>query len=174
MSTDVRFPVGRFARPQSVTSGELRNALATLAETPGLLRNAVDGLNLQRLAVPYREGGWSVRQVVHHLADSHMNAFIRVRLALTEDWPTITAYDEKAWAELHDSVAPIEWSLELVESLHARWVMLLGSLEDGQWRRGFVHPEKGCITVDAATLEYAWHSRHHIAHIVHLRVREGW
>lgn len=174
MSTDLRYPIGQFKRPESISAGEVRNAIATLAETPGLLRNAVDGLNLPCLVTPYREGGWTVRQVVHHLADSHMNAFIRVRLALTEDWPTITAYDEAAWAELHDSLAPVEWSLELVESLHARWVMLLNSLQDAQWQRGFVHPAKGRIQLDAATLEYAWHSQHHIAHITHLRARESW
>ena len=101
-----------------------------------------------------------------------MNAFIRVRLALTEDWPTIKAYDEKAWAELHDSTtAPVEWSLELIESLHARWVMLLQSLTAAQWQRGFVHPERGRSTIEAATLLYAWHSRHHLAHINHLRLR---
>lgn len=174
MSTNLRYPIGPFERPASISPGEVQNAIATLAETPGLLRNAVDGLNLSRLLTPYRQDGWTVRQLVHHLADSHMNAFIRLRLALTEDWPTINTYDEAAWAALHDSLAPVEWSLELVESLHARWVMLLFSLQDAQWRRGFVHPVKGRITLDAATLEYAWHSQHHIAHITHLRVREGW
>ena len=174
VSTDLRFPIGPFERPQSISAAEVRNAIAILAETPGLLRNAVDGLNLSRLMTPYREGGWTVRQVVHHLADSHMNALIRMRFALTEDWPTIKPYDEAAWAKLHDSEAPIEWSLELVESLHARWVMLLFSLDESQWRRGFVHPVNGRIQLDVATLEYAWHSHHHIAHITHLRVREGW
>ncbi len=174
MSTDPRYPVGRFERPESLSPGELQNAIAMLAETPGLLRNAVGGLNLARLTTPYREGGWTTRQVVHHLADSHMNAFIRLRLALTEDWPTIKPYNENAWAKLHDAIAPIEWSLELVESLHARWVMLLFSLTNDQWARGFVHPEDGRMTLDTATLLYAWHSRHHIAHITHLRAREGW
>ncbi len=174
MTSDPRYPIGRFERPESITPSELRDAIAVLAETPGLLRNAVDGLKAPRLATPYREGGWTIRQLVHHIADSHMNAFIRLRLALTEDWPTIKPYDEKAWAQLHDAAAPIEWSLELVESLHARWVMLLFSLTAEQWQRGFVHPENGQMTLDAATLLYAWHSRHHIAHITHLRAKEGW
>ena len=126
------------------------DAIATLAELPEMLRNAVDGLDAAQLSTPYREGGWTVRQVVHHVADSHMNAFIRLRLALTEDWPTIKPYDEKAWATLHDAAAPIEWSLELVESLHARWVMLLQSLDEEQWHRGFRHPENGPMTVEVA------------------------
>jgi len=146
-----------------------------LAETPEQLRNALDRLNDLQLNTPYREGGWTVRQLVHHIADSHMNAFIRVRLALTEDSPRITAYDEAAWAELHDAkVAPVEWSLELVESLHARWVMMLQGLSEAQWKRAFVHPERGVRTVEEATLDYAWHSRHHLAHIVHLRSAKGW
>ena len=174
MSTDARYPIGRFEAPEVVAQSELRDAIAVLGETPGLLRNAVEGLGGSQLAVPYRDGGWTVRQVVHHVADSHMNAFIRLRLALTEDWPAIKPYDEKAWAQLHDATAPIEWSLELVESLHARWVMLLESLTDEQWKRGFVHPINGRTTLDVATMLYAWHSRHHIAHITHLRAKEGW
>ncbi|MEO6803727.1 MAG: YfiT family bacillithiol transferase [Granulicella sp.] len=174
MSTDARYPIGKFERPETVTPNEIRNAIATLAETPELLRNAVGGMDQEQLNTPYREGGWTVRQVVHHIADSHMNSFIRLRMALTEDWPTITAYNEAAWATLHDSAAPVEWSLELIEALHARWVMLLSSLEEAQWQRGFVHPERGRMTIETATLIYAWHSQHHIAHITHLSSREGW
>jgi uncharacterized damage-inducible protein DinB len=174
LNSDPRYPIGRFEQPESISADELRNAIATLAEAPGLLRNAVEDLRTAQLSTPYREGGWTVRQVVHHIADSHMNAFIRLRLALTEDWPTIKPYDEKAWSELHDAMAPIEWSLELVESLHARWVMLLSSLKESQWKRGFVHPENGRTTLDVATVQYAWHSKHHIAHITHLRAKHGW
>jgi hypothetical protein len=174
LSTDARYPIGKFERRETISPGELQNAIATLAEAPGLLRNAVDGLHHSQLNSPYREGGWTVRQLVHHIADSHMNAFIRQRLALTQDWPTITPYDENAWALLHDATAPVEWSLELIESLHARWVMMLSSLKEDQWERGFVHPERGRQTVATVTLLYAWHSNHHIAHITHLRVREGW
>ena len=171
---DPRYPVGRFAPPAIITPGERTNAITTLAELPEELRNAVDGLSFAQLGTPYREGGWTVRQVVHHVADSHMNALIRVKLSLTEDWPTVKPYDEAAWAKLHDVAAPVEWSLELVESLHARWVMLLQSLNDEQWKRGCNHPQNGPMTVELATLLYAWHSRHHVAHITHLRSRENW
>lgn len=171
---DPRYPVGRFTAPSSISPSERTDAIATLAELPEQLRNAVDGLSFAQLSTPYRDGGWTLRQVVHHVADSHMNAVVRVKLALTEDWPTIKPYDEKAWATLHDVSAPIEWSLELVESLHARWVMLLQSLTEAQWHRGYDHPEAGRTTVEAATLMYAWHSRHHVAHITHLRAKEGW
>jgi uncharacterized damage-inducible protein DinB len=171
---DPKYPVGRFAPPAIITPDERTGAIATLAELPEQLRNAVDGLSFAQLGTPYREDGWTVRQLVHHIADSHMNAFIRVKLALTEDWPTIKPYDEAAWAKLHDVAAPVEWSLELIESLHARWVMLLQSLDEEQWQRGFNHPENGPMTVEMATLLYAWHSSHHVAHITHLRAKENW
>lgn len=173
--SDPRYPVGAFVRPEIITPDERIGAIATLAELPEQLRNAVDGLNSGQLSTPYRDGGWTLRQVVHHIADSHMNAYIRVRFALTEDWPTIKPYDEAAWAALHDAAtAPVEWSLELVESLHARWVMLLQSLNESQWLRGYHHPEDGLVTVELAALIYAWHSRHHVAHITHLRAKENW
>jgi hypothetical protein len=171
---DPKYPVGKFAVPATITPDDRTNAIATLAELPEQLRNAVEGLNAAQLNTPYRDGGWTVRQLVPHIADSHMNAFIRIRLALTEDWPVIKPYDENAWATLHDAAAPVEWSLELVESLHARWVMLLQSLKDPQWKRGYKHPENGPVSVEMATLMYAWHSRHHVAHITHLRAKEGW
>ena len=152
----------------------MANAIATLAEFPSQLRNAVDGLDDEQLATPYRDGGWTVRQLVHHCADSHMSALFRVKLALTEDAPVITAYNQDAFAALHDSAAPVEWSLELIESLHARWVMLLQSLTPAEWTRTFVHPENGPQTVEFATLLYAWHSRHHLAHITHLRAAKDW
>lgn len=171
---DLRYPIGRFAAPDSITPDDRLAAIGVLAELPGDLRNAVRGLDVAELERPYREGGWTVRQVVHHVADSHMNALLRVKLALTEDWPTIKPYDQEAWARLHDAAAPAEWSLELVESLHARWVMLLQPLTEPAWERGFVHPESGRQTVAKATLLYAWHSRHHLAQIQRLRQREGW
>jgi uncharacterized damage-inducible protein DinB len=171
---DLRYPVGDFKAPATISRGERADAIATLAELPEQLRNAVDGLSAAQLSTPYREGGWTVRQVVHHVADSHMNALIRVKLSLTEDWPTVKPYDEAAWAKLHDMTAPVEWSLELIEALHGRWVMLLQSLSDEQWKRGCNHPQNGPMTVELATLLYAWHSRHHVAHITHLRSRENW
>lgn len=174
IEVDPQYPVGKFVKPETITSDERAGAIAILSELPEQLRNAVDGLDSTQLNTPYREGGWTVRQVVHHIADSHMNAFIRVRLALTEDWPTIKPYDEAAWAKLSDAAAPVEWSLELVESLHARWVMMLQSLNEQQWQRGYRHPESGPATVERVTLLYAWHSRHHVAHITHLRTRKDW
>jgi hypothetical protein len=172
---DPRYPIGRFRKPETITPDDRLGAIATLAEFPETLRNAVDGLDIAQLDTAYREGGWTVLQVVHHVADSHMNALLRLRLALTEEWPTIKPYDEKAWAALRDATAaPAEWSLELIESLHARWVMLLQSLDEWQWKRGYLHPESGPATVEAATLMYAWHSRHHTAHITRLRMKKGW
>ena len=171
---DAKYPVGRFAAPATISPDERNAAIVTLAELPEKLRNAVHGLSSTQLGTPYREGGWTVRQVVHHVADSHMNALIRVKLALTEDWPTVKPYDEAAWAKLHDMTAPVEWSLELIESLHARWVMLLQSLDEEQWKRGFNHPEMGPATVEKTTLVYAWHSLHHVAHITRLRSKERW
>jgi uncharacterized damage-inducible protein DinB len=171
---DPRYPVGKFERPDKITPDDRLNAIASIAEMPEELRNAVDGLDSDQLNTPYRESGWTVRQLVHHVADSHMNAFIRMRLALTEDWPTIKPYDEKAWATLHDSVAPVEWSLELIEALHARWVMMLQALTEEQWSRGFNHPDNGPMTIEMAVLIYGWHSRHHVAHITHLRANRKW
>jgi len=140
---DPRYPVGRFQRPEQVTPHERMAAIAVLAELPGKLKEALEGLDRVQLETPYREGGWTVRQLVHHIADSHMNAFIRIRLALTEDWPTISTYDEKAWALLHDAAAPVAWSTALLENLHARWVMMLESLTEEQWARGMNHQRRG-------------------------------
>jgi uncharacterized damage-inducible protein DinB len=153
----------------------LADALWTLGELPQDLRAAVDGLDDEQLDTPYREGGWTVRQVVHHMADSHMNCYLRIKFALTEDAPTIKPYDEKMWAGLHDGAdAPVEWSLTLVEALHARLLMLLHSLKAEQWQRVFVHPENGSLGLQTVALLYAWHSRHHVAHITALRAAKGW
>jgi uncharacterized damage-inducible protein DinB len=172
--TDPRYPIGKFAKPETITPDERTGAVAALADLPKHLRNAVAGLDAAQMNTPYRDGGWTVRQVVHHVADSHMNALVRVKLALTEDWPTVKPYSEAAWATLPDAAAPVEWSLELTESLHARWVLLLQSLDEQQWQRGYRHPESGAQTVELATLLYAWHSRHHVAHITHLRTGKAW
>jgi hypothetical protein len=171
---DPRYPIGKFVAPETITPEDRRYALVSLAEMPELLRDAIRGLKREQVDTPYRDGGWTVRQVVHHIADSHMTAFFRLRKALTEDWPTVEGYNEASFATLHDITAPVEWSLELVEGVHARWVMLLQSLTDDQWQRGFNHAERGKMNIEFATLLYAWHSRHHLAHITHLRTARGW
>jgi hypothetical protein len=172
---DPRYPVGKFQWPESVAPGARAAAIATIAEMPAKLTDALKWLDQSQLDTPYREGGWTVRQLVHHIADSHMNAFVRIRFALTEDWPPIMAYNEKAWAMLTDSIsAPVTWSVFLVENLHARWVLLLESLCEEQWARGVKHPENGPMSVEVAMQLYAWHARHHVAHITRLREREGW
>lgn len=171
---DLRYPIGRF-RPPAVNTAETRSTqIETLRLLPERLRAAVSGLSQAQLDTPYREGGWTVRQVVHHLADSHANSFIRFKLALTEDWPTIKPYDEAAWARLADSRTPIDGSLVFLDALHARWVGLLKSLNDSDFERGFVHPENGRQTLTLALAAYAWHALHHTAHITALRDREGW
>ncbi len=171
---DPRYPLGRFQPPANILPEDRAYAVLVLAEMPEQLREAVRGLDDDQLNTPYREGGWTVRQLVHHVADSHMIAFDRLRRALTEDFPEVRGYDEKAFATLPDTAAPVEWSLEIVESVHARWVMVLQSLDEAQWERGFRHNERGPMRVDVATLLYAWHSRHHVAHITHLRTQQGW
>ena len=171
---DPRYPIGHFAPSTHVTLEDRRYAVLTLAEMPEQLREAVRGLDPEQQNTPYREGGWTVRQLVHHIADSHMTAFHRQRLALTEDWPEVHPYNEKAFALLPDVAAPIEWSLEIIESVHARWVMVLQALTEEQWARGFRHSERGPMSMDGSTLLYAWHSRHHVAHLTHLRNEQGW
>ena len=171
---DPRFPKGNFEAPAVITPEDRRYAIGCLAEMPECLREAIRPLTAAQINTPYREGGWTVRQVVHHLADSHATAFFRVRKALTEDWPLVEGYDEGAFAQLHDMKAPVEWSLELVESVHARWVMLLQSLTEEQWKRGYTHAERGRMNLELTTLLYGWHSRHHVAHITQLRAGRGW
>lgn len=171
---DPRYPVGRFRREDADLINH-QAGIATLAALPKNMRSAVNGLVASQLNTPYREGGWTVRQLVHHVADSHMNSYIRIRLALTENWPTIKPYDEKAWAELPDARnSSIDLSLELLDALHARWTLLLQSLTEEQWQRGYVHPVNGRQTIAEAVALYDWHSRHHVAHIVELRKRMGW
>ncbi len=171
---DQRYPIGRCQIPTSISAADLHEAIATIAGLPALLRQATAALSEAQVDTPYRNGGWTVRQLIHHIADSHMNALIRVHLALTEDWPTIKPYREAAWAELADSKAPIVLSLNILESLHARWAILLRSLDESQWQRGFLHPERGPSNLKEATLLYHWHSRHHLAHITALKRRENW
>jgi hypothetical protein len=171
---DLRYPIGHFNPPAVSMSGIRAAQIQTLRLLPERLRAAVAGLNDAQLDTPYREGGWNARQVVHHVADSHANGYIRFKLALTEDWPTVRPYDQAAWAELADYKLPIEDSLAFIEALHARWVALLESLTDADFRRGFIHPEDGRATLAKALAIYDWHSRHHTAHITSLRARQGW
>lgn len=173
---DLRYPIGRFA-PPSVLDAAARGAwMARLAAAPSALRRAVAGLDEAQLDTPYRPGGWTVRQVVHHLPDSHLNSYLRFRWALTEPTPTARAYDERAWAELPDaSHGPVAPSLALFEALHARWALLLDAMGDDDFERAWVHPQTGAARTLAWTLGlYAWHGEHHVAHIVRLRERRGW
>ena len=174
LTPDLRYPIGKFTPSTTITREDRCAAILTIEQMPARLRDAVRDLDATQLDTPYREGGWTVRQVVHHLADSHMTAFQRLRRALTEDWPVVHGYDEKAFADLPDSSAPADWSLNVIEGVHARWGMLLQALTDEQWQRGFKHLERGPSTIDAATQLYAWHSLHHVAHITELRARKGW
>ncbi|HSF16427.1 MAG TPA: putative metal-dependent hydrolase [Vicinamibacteria bacterium] len=175
MSADVRYPIGPFRFPETISDDDRESLVNRIAETPSKLRAAVSGLDENQLATPYRPGGWTVRQVVHHLPDSHLNSYVRFKLAVTEDEPTIKAYDEALWADLSDAKdAAVEVSLDLLESLHERWVYFLRSLTPDLYRRRFRHPELGTITVDQNIALYAWHGRHHVAHITALREREGW
>src|SRR5215472_12493525 len=175
MDETLQYPVGKFRRPEKVSEEQRQASIGSIAETPARLRSAVAGLSPAQLATPYRPGGWTVRQVVHHLPDSHMNSYVRFRLALTEDEPTIKPYDEARWAELTDAkTARIEASLALLENLHERWVALLRSLSAADWTRTFRHPEMGVMTLEQNLALYDWHGRHHVAHITSLRAREGW
>jgi uncharacterized damage-inducible protein DinB len=171
---DLRFPLGRFRPPAEGDAASRAGHIQTLRELPERLTEAVAGLDDSQLDTPYRDGGWTVRQAVHHVFDSHANSYIRFKLALTEDWPTIKPYDEAAWAELADSRLPQEVSLRLIAALHERWVFLLESLSDADFARGYVHPESGRQTLDQVLALYDWHSRHHTAHITSLRSRMGW
>lgn len=172
---DLRFPIGPLVRKSSLSTNERRAAIAALASAPRELRAAVDGLTDAQLDTPYRPGGWTVRQLVHHVADSHMNAYTRFRLALTEDNPTITPYDEAKWAELSDAKSlPVSLSLDLLDNLHARLVAFLQSVKDDDFARPLSHPDNGPMTTDALLTVYEWHGRHHTAHVTALRAREQW
>jgi hypothetical protein len=174
MEADLRYPIGKPERPDHLTEEQRHGFLQAIAETPARLRAAVAGLSQEQLDSPYRPGGWTVRQLVHHLPDSHMNAYMRFKLALTENDPTIKPYLEAAWADLPDSKGPIEPSLALLESLHQRWIALMGSLAPSDWAKKFNHPENGPNTLDRSLAIYGWHGRHHVAHITALRERNGW
>lgn len=172
--TDLRYPIGKFEKPASITPAERASFIHDMEETPAKLRAAVAGLSDKQLDAPYRPGGWTVRQVAHHLPDSHMNAYVRHKLTVTEDKPTIKPYEEARWAELVDGkAAPVAVSVQLLEALHSRWVAFLRSLKPEQFSRTFMHPESGGWTLDQSVAMYGWHGKHHIAHIMTLREREG-
>jgi uncharacterized damage-inducible protein DinB len=172
---ELRYPIGRFVPPEEFNAPVRGELMAQIDEAPARLREAVRRLSAEQLQTPYREGGWTLAQVVHHLPDSHMNAYVRCRLAITEPEPTIKPYSEARWADLTDaSSSDIEMSIVLLEGLHQRWISLLRRLTPEQWALGYVHPERGRVTLDRTLALYAWHGRHHVAHITALRDRMGW
>ncbi len=172
---DVRYPIGKFQFHEPATLEQRRHWIADVAQTPARMRDAVRGLSTEQLDTPYRPGGWTVRQVVHHVPDSHLNAYVRFRLALTEDAPMVKTYEEARWAELPDArQAPIKLSLDLLDAVHGRLVLLLESLTPEQWKRTYRHPEMGDVTLERVLAMYSWHGRHHVAHITSLRERMGW
>jgi uncharacterized damage-inducible protein DinB len=172
---DLRYPIGAFAFDSSPTPDKRAGWIRQIAEAPSQMRAAVSGLTERQLETPYRAGGWTVRQVLHHVPDSHLNAYCRYKFALTEDNPTIKPYDEAAWANVADTARTRpEVSLALLDALHGRWVVLLESMSAADFARPLQHPERGPITLDWMLQLYAWHGRHHAAHVTALRQREGW
>jgi uncharacterized damage-inducible protein DinB len=171
----LKYPIGRFQRPAQLGPAERERAVLAIEETPQRLRAAVLGLTEEQLDTPYRPDGWTVRQVVHHMPDSHFNAYTRCKLALTEENPTIRGYQEARWAELPEAKhGPAEISLSLLDALHARWVLVLRGMHADDWKRPFIHPDSGAQTIDSLVALYAWHGRHHVAQINGLRQRERW
>ncbi len=175
MPEKLKYPIGRVNVPSEITETRRNTFIKEVADLPTLLRSAVDGMSLKQIDTPYRPDGWTIRQVVHHLADSHLNSYIRFKMALTEEEPTIKAYHEDRWAELADSRnTPIEISLTLLGALHAKWVILMQSLSEQEFERAFRHPDLGLVTLNKALAIYAWHGKHHVAHITCLQDSKGW
>ena len=177
MEADLRYPIGKFRRSEAIlTTDQRREFIDAIEQTPARLTSAVKNLKPEQLDTPYRPGGWTIRQVVHHVPDSHMNAYVRMKLALTEDLPTIKPYDEARWAELPDAKSsPIEPSLAILENLHKRWVLMLKSLSPTEWSRKFNHPDwEKPMSLDDSLALYAWHGKHHVAHVTALRERNAW
>ncbi len=173
--SDLAYPIGKFVWGGPGSAADRARRIAEIAAAPAALRAAVAGLSEAQLETPYRPGGWTVRQVAHHVPDSHLNAYVRFKLAVTEDTPTIKPYDEAAWAELADVRAvPVATSLALLEAVHERWVAFLRSLGETDWARTFKHPELGVVPLEKNLALYAWHGRHHVAHVTALRERMGW
>ena len=173
--SDLAYPIGKFVWERSAGAADRSRRIDEIASAPRALRDAVAGLTDAQLDTPYRRGGWTVRQVAHHVPDSHMNAYVRFKLAVTEDSPTIKPYDEAAWAELADvRTVPVATSLALLAAVHERWVSFLRSLGEADWARTFRHPELGVVPLEKNLALYAWHGRHHVAHVTALRERKGW
>ena len=173
---DLRYPIGKFRWPKRITADDRQGWIAEIAAAPQKVREAIAGLDDEQLDTPYRPEGWTVRQVAHHIVDSHLNAYVRMRLALTEDNPSIRPYDEKRWAELKDAAGdPPEPSLRLLEALHERWISLSESIPETGMRRTFYHPElEAKVSIESLLAMYAWHGKHHVAHITNLRQRMDW
>ncbi|MFP5108652.1 YfiT family bacillithiol transferase [Neobacillus sp. C211] len=171
---DMKYPIGKFQFDGDITKSVTKDWINEIEELPSLLRDAVKDLDNEQLDTPYRSGGWTLRQVIHHLADSHMNAYVRFKLALTEEKPVIKPYDETKWAELSDYKLPIDISLSLLEALHKRWTNLLRSLSPADMKKTFIHPDSGEVSVGKNIGIYAWHGRHHLAHITSLCSRKSW
>ena len=172
---DPRYPIGKFTPPQDITPALRTQAIDTIAELPAKFRAAVNGLKYTQLDAPYRDGGWTVRQVAHHVPESHMNAYVRLKLALTEKEPTVKPYDEALWAKLPDAKLPIDVSLDLLDSLHERWVRVWRALQPAEFARTLRHPDHpNLLTVDWLLFLYAWHGRHHTAHVTELRKQKSW
>ena len=166
--SDPRYPIGKFHAPESISAGDRARYIETIASAPDRLRDAVNGISAVQLDTPYRDGGWTVRQVIHHVPDSHMNAYIRFKLALTETDPVVKPYDEAAWARLNDiDVTPVEMSLCLLDNLHQRWVILMRGMSEEDWKKRYLHPEanRGAMSLDVVLAMYAWHCEHHAAHV---------
>ncbi len=171
----LRYPIGRFSAPEEISNEQINNYIQTIEEAPAKYKKAVQGLTKEQLDTPYRPDGWTIRQVVHHVPDSHINSYVRFKLGLTEDKPTIKTYDEAKWAELEDSRETlVEVSLTLLDSLHKRWTDLLRSMTEKDFQRTINHPEHGEMKLDKLLALYDWHSKHHLAHITNLRKRMGW
>ena len=172
---DLRYPIGKYEPTEKLTEENRKQLLTQIEEAPKRLRAAVAGLSREQLNTPYRDGGWTVQEVVHHLADAHMNGYTRFKFALTEDEPTIKPFDEARWAELSDSkTTPVETSLTLMDALHQRWTNLMRGMSPSDFSRKMNHPERGAMTLDNYLSLSAWHARHHLAHITNLRQRNGW
>ena len=175
LTEDLRYPVGRHQQPQSLTPEQRRTAIETVAAAPAHLRTAISGLDDRQLDTPYRPDGWTVRQVVHHMPDAHVNAYTRFKLALTEDNPVIKPYDAAKWAQLEDSKStPIVTSLALLDAVHDRWLRILGAMSAADFARTIDHPENGVMNLDQVLALYEWHGRNHVAQVTNLRSRNGW